>query len=95
MNPIRIRRCWTWVALFAVCCCVLGFYQTTDAAPKPTAKPPRAIGQPLADLVRLQTETVQELRAIRQLLEKQDRVLRQLQKGTAADVPGDQPFNQR
>jgi len=59
----------------AVCCCVLGFYQTTEAAPKPTAKPPRAIGQPLADLVRLQSETLRELQAIRGLMEKQNKIL--------------------
>ncbi len=58
-----------------VCCCVLGFYQTTAAAPKPTVKPPRAIGQPLADLVRLQSETLRELQAIRGLMEKQNKIL--------------------
>ena len=59
----------------AVCCCVLSFYQTTAAAPKPTAKPPRAIGQPLADLVRLQSQTLRELQAIRGLMEKQNKIL--------------------
>ena len=59
----------------AVCCCALGFYQTTAAAPKPTVKPPRAIGQPLADLVRLQSETLRELQAIRGLMEKQNKIL--------------------
>jgi len=67
---------WATLAVFtAVCCYVLIFYQTTDAAPKPTAKPPRAIGLPLADLVRLQNETVRELQAIRTLIEKQNKLL--------------------
>ena len=69
------RRCGVLALWIAVCCCVLGFYQTTTAAPKPTVKPPRAIGQPLADLVRLQSETLRELQAIRGLMEKQNKIL--------------------
>ncbi len=69
------RRAAVLALWIAVCCCVLGFYQTTAAAPKPTAKPPRAIGQPLADLVRLQSETLRELQAIRGLMEKQNKIL--------------------
>ena len=69
------RRAAVLALCTAVCCCVLGFYQTTAAAPKPTAKPPRAIGQPLADLVRLQSETLRELQAIRGLMEKQNKIL--------------------
>jgi hypothetical protein len=95
MNRRPTGRWRTRAAIFAVCCCVLGFYQTTTAAPKPTAKPPRAIGQPLADLVRLQTETVQELRAIRGLLEKQNRVLQALQPASEQDVPGAHPLNRK
>ncbi len=64
------------LALFlAVSCGVLGFYQTSAAAPPKVVKPPRAIGQPLADLVRLQSETLHELRAMRALLQKQNELL--------------------
>ena len=55
--------------------CMLGFYQTSSAAPQPIAKPPRAIGQPLADSVRLQSEMLGELKAIRRLLEQQNKLL--------------------
>ena len=94
MNQRHLGRLPTRAAFFVVCCCVLGFYQTTAAAPKPTAKPPRAIGQPLADLVRLQSETVQELRAIRVLLEKQNQTLKALRPAAGPNVPGAQPLNQ-
>ncbi len=72
------RRAAVLALWIAVCCCVLGFYQTTVAAPKPTVKPPRAIGQPLADLVRLQSETLRELQAIRGLMEKQNKILKHI-----------------
>ncbi len=95
MNQRQLGRLPTRAAFFAVCCCVLGFYQTTAAAPKPTAKPPRAIGQPLADLVRLQSETVKELRAIRVLLEKQNQTLQALRPAVEPHVPGVHPLKRQ
>jgi len=70
------HACWiVFTAFNVVFCCVLSFYQTTASASPPIRKPPTAIGQPLADLVRLQSETVDELRAMRALLEKQNELL--------------------
>lgn len=70
-----VRRGIVGGVAIAVFCYVLGFYQQTSAAPRPVEKPARAIGQPLADAVRLQSEMLNELKAIRSLLEKQNALL--------------------
>ncbi len=77
MSKQTVGRGITLALVVVVFCYVLGFYQQTDAAPRPVQKAPRAIGQPLADAVRLQTDMLQELKAIRGLLEKQNELLKQ------------------
>jgi hypothetical protein len=64
------RTGWTLLVVANVLfCCVLSFYRTTDAAPPK----PR---QPFANSVEQRMKMIEELRAIRDLLKEQNKMLR-------------------
>ena len=67
-----MKRPTGWILLIVanvLFCCVLSFYQTTDAAP-PKAK------QPFANAVEQRMEMVGELKEIKNLLKEQNALLR-------------------
>ena len=57
----------------AVCCCVLSFYQATASA----QRSPNPAKPPFASSVEQRVETVNELKAIRDLLKEQNRLLQE------------------
>jgi hypothetical protein len=67
-------RPWATAALaVVVCCCVLSFYRATDASQR-TPNPPKP---PFASAVEQRLETVNELKAIRDLLKEQNRLIKE------------------
>jgi hypothetical protein len=58
------------LAAGAVCCCVLSFYQATDAAPP-------AENLPFANAVQQRMDMIAELKAIHALLQEQNTLVRE------------------
>ncbi len=81
-------RCRTrWIVLLAasvISSCVLGFYQTTNAAPK--GNPP-----PFANSVEQRLEMVEVLKEIRDLLKEQNALLRAGSPKGIVGQPASQP----
>ncbi len=62
----------TTILAVVVCCCVLSFYRATAVAQR-TPSPPKP---PFASSVEQRIETVNQLKAIRELLQEQNRLIR-------------------
>lgn len=61
-----------WIVLVVanvLFCCMLSFYQTSNAAP-------RGVGEPFANAVGQRGEMITQLKAIKKLLEQQNALLR-------------------
>lgn len=58
-----------WIGVILLGCCMLGFYQTTSAAPQ---APP-----PFANAVEQRIETINELREIRALMKEQNALVKE------------------
>lgn len=67
------RSKWILALAIVVCCCVLSFYRASDAAQR-TPSPPKP---PFASAVEQRIETINELKAIRELLKEQNRLIRE------------------
>jgi len=65
------RSGWVLGLGIVVCCCVLGFYRASDAAQRTPSTPK----PPFASAVEQRMETNKELKAIRELLKEQNRLI--------------------
>ncbi len=69
-----VRRHWGATALaIVVCCCVLGFCR----APAQAQRTPNPAKPPFASSIEQRAESVNELKAIRLLLEEQNRLIKE------------------
>ncbi|NLS94379.1 MAG: hypothetical protein GXX96_19655 [Planctomycetaceae bacterium] len=68
----------------AVCCCVLSFYRATDASQR-TPNPPKP---PFASSVEQRLESINELKAIRDLLKEQNQLIKEQNEILRAAFPG-------
>ena len=82
------RTGWILGLGMVVCCCVLGFYRASDAAQR-TTSPPKP---PFASAVEQRIETIKELKAIRELLKEQNRLISEQNEMFRSALPsGSQP----
>lgn len=78
------RPRWITTALaVVVCCCVLSFYRATDASQR-TPNPPKP---PFASSVEQRLETINELKAIRDLLKEQNRLIKEQNEMLRSTLP--------
>jgi hypothetical protein len=83
-----MRRRSGWVLLLAanvLCYCVLSFYQTTAAAPRPVSKPP------FANSVQQRMEMIELLKEIKDLLRQQNALLESGKLKVVVGEPEKQP----
>ena len=86
----RSRRVTTVLAV-VVCCCVLSFYRATAVAQR-TPSPPKP---PFASSVEQRIETNKELRAIRDLLKEQNRLIQEQTELFRSALPSKSPSEKR
>ncbi len=76
------------VAANVLCYCVLSFYQTTDAAPRPPSRSPSR--PPFANSVEQRMEMINLLKEIRDQLKQQNALLRSGKLQVVVSPPGKQ-----
>lgn len=80
---MSVRTGWVLTLAIVVCCCVLSFYRASDAAQR-TPSPPKP---PFASSVEQRIESINELKAIRELLKEQNRLIAEQNEMFRAALP--------